>query len=48
MIFKLKLKVDGRSELTTENDPYAPLTELFHYSRAHFLHTDLNTFIRFL
>ena len=43
--FKIKVEGEsGRSELTTENDPYAPLTsDFFHYSRAHFLHTDLNT-----
>ena len=41
--FKIKVEGEsGRSELTTENDPYAPLTtDFFHYSRAHFLHTDL-------
>ena len=43
--FKIKVEGEsGRSELTTENDPYAPLTtDFFHYSRAHLLHTDLNT-----
>ena len=43
--FQIKVEGEsGRSELTTENDPYAPLTtDFFHYSRAHFLHTDLNT-----
>ena len=43
--FKIKVEGEsGRSELTTENDPYAPLTtDFFHYSKAHFFHTDMNT-----
>ena len=43
--FQIKVEGEsGRSELTTENDPYAPLTtDFFHYSKAHFLHTDQNT-----